>query len=137
MPRRRPLPFLAAAPLILFQFVMVLAIEIPDESGDAAAGKATLVVRMGKEWAAYLILVTLALSYLLLLPVTAAGLPERVSRLVAFFSLPLSLWFAHRVRSSDWDDPDWWNWFGFFGVALIVGAATIELVAFWSLLLAT
>lgn len=128
------LPFLAAAPLVLFQFVMLLAIEIPDAAGDAAAGKATLVVRVGREGAAYLVLLVLALAYLLLLPVTAAGLPERVSMLVALFSLPLSLWFGQRVRGSDWDDPGWWNWFGFFGVALLVGAAAVELVAFWSLL---
>ena len=131
------LPFLAAAPLVLFQFVMLLAIEIPDAAGDAAAGKATLVVRLGRETAAYLILLVLALAYLLLLPLTAAGLPERVSLLVAFFTLPLSLWFTSRVRMGDWGDPRWWNWFGFFGVALLVGAAAIELVAFWSLLLAT
>lgn len=131
------LPFLAAAPLILFQFVMLLAIEIPDADGDAASGKTTLVVRVGREWASYLMLLILALSYLLLLPVTAAGLPERVSLLVALFTLPLSLWFTSRVRMRDWDDPRWWDWFGFFGVALLVGAAAIELVAFWSLLLPT
>lgn len=131
------LPFLAAAPLVLFQFVMLLAIEIPDADGDAAAGKATLVVRVGREWASYLMLLILALAYLLLLPITAAGLPERVSLLVALFTLPLSLWFSSRVRMRDWDDPRWWNWFGFFGVALLVGAAAIELVAFWSLLLPT
>lgn len=130
------LPALAAAPLILFQFVMLLAIEIPDAAGDAAAGKATLVVRLGRERAGYLMLLVLALAYLLLLLVTAYGLPERVSLLVALFSLPLSLWFSQRVRGSDWDDPRWWNWFGFFGVALLVGVAALELVAFWSLLLA-
>jgi len=128
------LPFLAAAPLVLYQFVMLLAIELPDAAGDAAAGKATLVVRLGGAWAAHLMLVVLALAYLLLLPVTAAGLPERASLWVALFSLPLSLWFASRVRWQEWDDPRWWNWIAFFGVALVVGAAAVELVAFLSLL---
>ena len=128
------LPFLAAVPLVLFQFLMVLTIEFPDLSGDAAAGKATLVVRLGGERAAYLLLAILALSYLLLLPLTAAGLPERASLWVALFTLPLSHWFAWQVRHGTWDDPRLWNWFGFFGIALLVGATALELIAFLSLL---
>ena len=35
------LPLLAALPLCLFQFVMLVCIELPDAAGDAAAGKRT------------------------------------------------------------------------------------------------
>ncbi len=42
----RPILLAAALPCAL-QFAMLLAIEFPDAAGDAAAGKRTLVVRLG------------------------------------------------------------------------------------------
>ena len=48
----RPVLFLACFPLCCLQFSMLLTIELPDQAGDAAQGKQTLVVRHGAEWAA-------------------------------------------------------------------------------------
>ena len=45
--RRAKLLALTIVPLALLQFAMLLAIEFPDATGDAATGKRTLVVRLG------------------------------------------------------------------------------------------
>ncbi|MDX1664138.1 MAG: prenyltransferase [Candidatus Promineifilaceae bacterium] len=130
----RLLPLLAALPLALFQFVMLLAIEFPDALGDAAVGKRTLVVRLGPEAAAKLLVTLLALVYVALPLLVVAGLPPLVALLLALFAAPLVAWVTVRLRAGAATDPRWWNWLGFVGVALVVGSATVELVAFLSLM---
>ena len=41
--------FLATAPLVLFNFAMILAFEVPDYGTDLRSGKRTLMVRLGWE----------------------------------------------------------------------------------------
>jgi 1,4-dihydroxy-2-naphthoate octaprenyltransferase len=130
------LPFLAVLPLALLQFTMLLAIEFPDAAGDRAVGKRTLVVRLGGSRAARLLLVALLAFFPLLLLLALLGLPHRVTLFLLLFATPGVLWLAQRVGQGRWADRAWWPWFGFFSVALLVGSATVELVAFASLWLA-
>lgn len=127
------LPVLAAIPLCLLQFVMLLVIEFPDAQGDAAAGKETLVVRLGGAGAARLLLAALALHFLLLPLLALAGLPGLVVAALALYSAPGAAWMARRVAQGKWADPGWWNWLGFVSIGLVVGSAAMELVAFLAL----
>ena len=129
-------PLLAALPLAFFQFAMLLAIEIPDAEGDALAGKRTLVVRLGAEAGSRLWRLALALGLLVLPLLPAAGLPGRAALAPAVFALPLLAWFWRRLRQGAWRQRRWWDWLAFFSIALLVGAALVELVAFLSLCLA-
>ncbi len=130
------LPLLAALPLALFQFAMLLAIEIPDAEGDALAGKRTLVVRLGAAATARLWRLVLALGLLALPLLPAAGLPARVAVALAAFALPLLAWLWRRLGQGAWSQRGWWDWLAFFSIALLVGAAFVQLVAFLSLCLA-
>jgi 1,4-dihydroxy-2-naphthoate octaprenyltransferase len=85
------LPLLAVPPLCCLQFAMLMSINLPDAAGDAAAGKRTLVVRLGKASAARLHILSLMLAYVPLLPLVWAGLPAVVGAAVAL-SLPVALW---------------------------------------------
>jgi 1,4-dihydroxy-2-naphthoate octaprenyltransferase len=116
---------------------MLLAIEFPDAAGDRAAGKKTLVVRLGAARAAHFLLVALLSFFPLLLLVAWLGLPRRVTFLLLLFAAPGILWLALRVGQGRWAARAWWPWLGFFSVASLVGSATVEVVAFASLWLAT
>jgi 1,4-dihydroxy-2-naphthoate octaprenyltransferase len=127
------LPVLAVIPLVLLQSVMLMLIEFPDVRGDAAVGKQTLVVRLGPARGARLLLGLIALHFVLLPLVLFAGLPALVVGLLALFDAPALLWLAWRLQQGAWAQPRWWNWLGFMGVALVVGSAVAELVAFLAL----
>ncbi len=129
------LPFLAIIPLVLLQFVMLVLIEFPDLQGDVAGGKETLVVRLGAPRAVRVVQLALALFFLLLPFLVAAGLPTLVALALAIFTLPAALWLWYRLREGRWAEPSWWNWLGITGVGLIVGASTVSLVAFLALAL--
>jgi 1,4-dihydroxy-2-naphthoate octaprenyltransferase len=127
------LPWLAIIPLVLLQVVMLVLIQFPDRQGDAAAGKETLVVRLGAPRAVRLVQLVLALFFLLLPLLVAAGLPMRVAVALAIFTFPATLWLFYRLRQGRWADQSWWNWLGITGVGLVVGAATVSLAAFLAL----
>ena len=127
------LPLLAVAPLVGLQFVMLILIEFPDAQGDAAAGKDTLVVRLGAARAARIVLLALAAVYAALPALELVGLPWRAAAALVIFGAPAALWLAWRLVQGAWEQPAWWNWLGFVGVALVVGSATVELAAFASL----
>jgi 1,4-dihydroxy-2-naphthoate octaprenyltransferase len=129
------LPLLAAVPLACFQFAMLLAIEFPDAEGDAAAGKRTLVVRLGPAGAARLWRLVLALGVLALLLAALAGLPIRPAVAMSIFVLPAMAWFWWRLGQEAWAEQRWWGWLGFLSIALLMGAAMVELIAFLSLCL--
>ena len=129
------LPFLATAPLALFQFAMLLAIEFPDAAGDAAVGKRTLVVRLGPAIAGRLLLGAHALAFLSLPLLVWAGLPALIALLIALFSAPISLWFLWRSAQGVVTEANWWSWLAFLSVALLMGTAAVELVGFVTLVL--
>jgi 1,4-dihydroxy-2-naphthoate polyprenyltransferase len=70
-----PVAVVALLPLCLLQMAMLLAVDLPDEAGDAAVGKRTLVVRLGASRARRLYGATLALVYVLLPVWWILGLP--------------------------------------------------------------
>ena len=123
----RPI-FLAAALPCALQFAMLLAIEFPDAAGDAAAGKRTLVVRMGALSAARLY-AALTLAAFGALPLWAlAGLPARVA-LAPLVLAPIAVWQAVRVARGGYRDRDRWGSIAFWSVALLIASAGVELAA--------
>lgn len=128
------LPLLAALPLCLFQFVMLLCIEFPDAAGDAAAGKHTLVIRLGAARAARLAQGVLIAALLLPPILYAAGLPLRVAVLLFLGSAPAILWLYWRLHTGRWAEPRWWPWLGFISITLVMGPAMVLWVGFLSLL---
>jgi 1,4-dihydroxy-2-naphthoate octaprenyltransferase len=123
------LPILAVIPLCCLQFAMLLAIEFPDELGDRAVGKNTLVVRVGAMRAAQLYNVLLIAAYALLPVLVMAGLPFAVG-LAVCASLPLAVWQGWQVRRGAWADPAQWNRLAFMSIVLLIGTAAAELSAF-------
>ncbi|HEU0032569.1 MAG TPA: prenyltransferase [Kofleriaceae bacterium] len=91
---------LASIPYALATAAFLWINEFPDARADAAAGKRTLVVRLGRERAArgFAILVTIAYVAVALLPL--AGLP--LTTLLGLIGLPHAIGAAHRlVRNPD------------------------------------
>ncbi|HVR61149.1 MAG TPA: prenyltransferase [Polyangia bacterium] len=119
---------LAALPLCAFQFAMLLAIEFPDAAGDAAAGKRTLVVRLGGARAARLYQWVLVAAYAALPVLVACGLP---GRLAAAFLLtaPVAAWQVARMRRGAWRDPARWESLAFVAVAMVGVGSGLMLVA--------
>jgi 1,4-dihydroxy-2-naphthoate octaprenyltransferase len=122
----------AIAPLFFLQFAMILAVEFPDELGDAAVGKRTLVVRMGAGPAGVLYIFILVLPYVSLLWLTRVGMPGRAA--LALLALaPLAAYLVVSVARGGHFQPRAWNRIAFLTTALLVGSALLELGAFLSL----
>ena len=120
--------FLAAALPCALQFAMLLAIEFPDAAGDAAAGKRTLVVRMGARAAARLY-AAVTLAAFGLAPIGAlVGLPPRVA-LAPLVLAPIGIWQAIRVARGGYGESARWGSIAFWSVALLIAGAALELVA--------
>ena len=122
---------LAIAPLAILQVAMLLAIEFPDAAGDAATGKRTLVVALGRERAAHLYVVVLTAAYLVLPVAFLLGLPTRVV-IAATVPAPLAMWRLSKI--ADHAEPAAFERLAFFGVLLLVATTVAELVAFATLL---
>jgi 1,4-dihydroxy-2-naphthoate octaprenyltransferase len=121
--------FVALLPLMLLQFNMLLTIEFPDADGDRRTGKKTLVVRFGPAIAALTSQGALISVYAWLPLLMRLGLPSRVALSVAL-GLPLAAWQWWRLSRRAWATPAEWEALAFRSVALLVGTASIELVAF-------
>lgn len=117
----------AIVPLALLQLAMLLAIEFPDAEGDAAAGKRTLVVRLGAKSAARLY-VGLTLAAYAWLPIAALiALPARVA-LVTAIPLPVALWRVARI--AEHRDRGAFERLTFGAVFLLVATTACALAAF-------
>ena len=123
-----PLLLLAIVPLMLLQVAMLLAIEFPDQAGDTAVGKRTLLVRLGSERGARLYVRVLAAVYLVLPLLLALGLPLALA-LAAAAPIPLAAWRIRRIRAGDHRDPQCWPAVTFWAVALLVLTSAAELLA--------
>ncbi len=123
------LPMLASLPLVCFQFCMLLAVEFPDAEGDHAAGKGTLVVRLGNQRATMLYGAALLTAYLLLPLLGLAGVPP-LAGLAVGLTFPLGLVQLWRTWRGDTRQPERWNSFAFGSVALVIAAAAVEAFAF-------
>lgn len=124
-------PALALWPLCCLQFAMLLSIEFPDAAGDAAAGKRTLVVRLGGARAARLYGAALLATYALLPLLVWLGLPLPIALGVGL-GAPLAAWQFARVLRGAWAEPARWNSLAFWSIGLLLGTAAIELLIFWS-----
>jgi len=116
-------------PLCCMQFAMLLTIEFPDAQGDMAAGKRTLVVRLGGAMAAWLSASALLAAYALLPLLVRFGLPALAAGAVGL-GAPVAAWQSWRLLRGAWADPACWNSLGFWAVALLIGTAVAELLAF-------
>ncbi|HEX3694114.1 MAG TPA: prenyltransferase [Polyangia bacterium] len=123
---------LAVAPLCIFQFAMLLAIEFPDAAGDRVTGKRTLVVRWGAGRAARVYVAVIATAYLILPALVAAGLPLRMA-VAALAPFPIAAWQIVRITTGAWRNPQRWESVAFWSVALLILTGTAELLAAASL----
>ena len=121
---------LAVAPLVLLQLAMLIAIELPDAEGDEAAGKRTLVVRYGAEWAAQIYVLLTTLAFLAVPIGSLIGLPMRVV-IAATLPLPIALWRLSRAVADSKEGA--YEPLAMFGVLLLMGTAVCELAAFATL----
>ena len=117
---------LGLVPLGLLQFAMLVAIEFPDQAGDAATAKRTLVVRLGAARAATIYVAVTAAAYLWLPFAVALGLPIRIG-IAAAVVAPVAAWRIARIR--DHRDPAAFERLTFFAVALLVATSVTELIA--------
>jgi 1,4-dihydroxy-2-naphthoate octaprenyltransferase len=123
------LPFLVVFPLCCFQFAMLLVINFPDEAGDAAAGKHTLIYFLGKKNNSRFYITLLLLSYATLPLFLLLGLPGIVALALLLIS-PLAIWLAWRVWRGAWAEPDQWDSLGFWSIGLLMASVSAELLAF-------
>lgn len=115
---------LTIVPLALLQFAMLVAIEFPDATGDAATGKRTLVVRLGAPAAARLYAASTAAAFVWPLAALACGLP-RVVAIALLLPAPLAGWRIARL--GDHADPAAFERLTFCAVALLVATAAAAL----------
>jgi 1,4-dihydroxy-2-naphthoate octaprenyltransferase len=122
----------AIAPLACLQFAMLVAIELPDAAGDAATGKATLVVRLGAARAARLYIAAVSLAYLALAIGGLTALPRAIA-LAGAAPLPIAIWrcvrIADHAQQFDRARQAAWERIGFWSVALLVATSVAELAA--------
>lgn len=121
----------AIVPLAMLQFAMLLAIEFPDEAGDAATGKRTLIVRLGAQKGAQLFTLITTLAYVWLAVASMLDLPTRVV-IAATAPAPIAAWRISRI--ADHANPDAFGQLTFFAVFVLVATSLAELIAFASLL---
>jgi 1,4-dihydroxy-2-naphthoate octaprenyltransferase len=101
------LVFLATAPLVLLNFAMILAFEVPDYGTDLQFGKRTLMVRLGWESGMRLHDAAIIGAVLVLLAGVLLGIPAHVSAGLLIV-LPLAAaqaWQMGRVRRGG--KPNW------------------------------
>jgi len=114
----------------LLQFAMLIAIEFPDAVGDAAAGKRTLVVRLGASRAAKLYVVVTAAAFVWPFVALALGLPRTVA-LAMVVPAPIAVWRIARIREHAQRDA--FERLTFFSVVLVVASSAAALIAWLSI----
>ncbi len=115
---------LTIVPLALLQFAMLLAIEFPDEAGDVATGKRTLVVRLGAARAAKLYAAITAAAFVWPVAALAFGLPQIVA-LAMLVPAPIAIWRI--VRLAEHADRHAFERLTFFAVFLLVATSAAAL----------
>jgi len=116
------------APLALLQIAMLLAIEVPDAAGDAATGKRTLVVRLGRGPAVALYGALTAAAYVALAIGYATELPARVA-IAGALTAPIAAWRIARMRS-DAAQPEAYERLTFVAV-LLLSATSVAILVGW------
>jgi 1,4-dihydroxy-2-naphthoate octaprenyltransferase len=120
------LPFLACAPLCGLQFAMLLTIELPDEAGDATAGKRSLIVRRGARWGARVCAALVLASFGILPLLFWLGLPWPIATLAAL-PAPLAIWHGARLLRGAFRVPQRWDSLAWCSVILLMATTFTEL----------
>jgi 1,4-dihydroxy-2-naphthoate octaprenyltransferase len=120
---------LAIIPPCCLQFAMLLAVGVPDGVGDAAAGKRTLVVRLGGARAVRWYATAVAIGFASLPILAAAGLPLSVA-LAAGLLAPVAIWRIWWGRGGRALRPENWESLTFWSVALLTLTAAAEAAGF-------
>lgn len=123
------LPLLAVWPLACHQAAMILVINGPDAPWDRAAGKLTLVARLGERRAAGFYPLLPALAYGSLPLLVWWGLPW-LAAMAVLIPLPLSVWLTWRMAGLARGGAADWNRLAFWSIGLLMGTAGLALAAF-------
>jgi 1,4-dihydroxy-2-naphthoate octaprenyltransferase len=124
------LVLLATAPLVVFHYAMLLAFEFPDFLPDEAAGKKTVLVRLGRRLGSRLHNVLILLGLFLAGGATLVGLPVRVAISLAI-TAPLALWQIIMMRRLQYGEPVSFSLLTFGAVALFSLTAYLMAFSFW------
>lgn len=121
---------LTIVPLALLQFAMLVAIEFPDEAGDAATGKRTLVVRLGAARAARMYAAITAAAFAWPVLALVLGLPARVA-IAMLIPAPVAIWRI--VRLHDHSNRDAFERLTAAAVFLVVATSIAALAGWFSI----
>ncbi len=124
------LVLLATAPLVVFHYAMLLAFEFPDFLADEAAGKKTVLVRMGRRLGIRLHNGLIVLGLFLAAGATFVGLPIRVAISLAI-TAPLALWQIIMLRRLQLGEPISFQFLTLGAVALFGLTAYLMAFSFW------
>ncbi len=130
--RPSPLLLLATAPLIVLHFAMLMAFEFPDFLSDEAAGKHTLLVRLGRRVGARVHNAALLLAVALAVITTFLGLPAQAA-LGVVLAAPLVLVQISQVRRMLRGDPVSFGRLTFLGLVIFALTAYFTAFSFWVL----
>jgi len=121
---------LATTPLIIFHYAMLIAFEFPDFLTDEAAGKKTLLVRVGRRAGASIHNALIALALGLAAVASFLGLPAQVAISVAI-TAPLGVWQIITVRRMRRGEPISFHRLTFGAVTLFALTAYLMAFSFW------
>jgi len=121
---------LATAPLIIFHYAMLIAFEFPDFLTDEAAGKKTLLVRVGRRVGASIHNGLIALALGLATVASFIGLPAQVAISVAI-TAPLSVWQIITIRRMRRGEPISFHRLTLGAVILFALTAYLMAFSFW------
>jgi len=123
---------LAVVPLVALHYAMIVAFEFPDLASDEAAGKRTLLVRLGRQRGAWVHNALLVLVFGLVLVLSFLGLPMLVA-ISTTITLPLALWQVIAVVRIGMGKPMHFGWFTFGAVSLFAITSSLMALGFWAI----
>jgi 1,4-dihydroxy-2-naphthoate octaprenyltransferase len=123
---------LATAPLIMFQFAMLIVFDYPDFLSDEAAGKQTLLVRLGRRRGVAIHNAALLVGIALAVLATFAGLPAQVA-LAVVISSPLALLQIATIRRVLRGEPVSFTRLTFLAILIFALTTYFMAFSFWVL----
>ncbi|MEP7357959.1 MAG: prenyltransferase [Anaerolineales bacterium] len=130
--RPSSLVLLTIAPLIVFHFAMLLAFEFPDFLADEAAGKRTLLVRVGRRQGAAIHNAALLVALGLAVAATFAGLPPTCS-VATIISAPMVLVQITNIRRMQHGEPVSFGRLTFLAVLIFMITVYFMAFTYWVL----
>lgn len=115
-------------PLAFLQLAMLVRIALPDYEADKSTGRRSLVIRLGMEQAAMLHNLALVASYVFAILAATLGAYPKVIALF-FLTLPFAIHNFMQMRQLD-PEPQNVASLPFWGIALFMAAAALELLGF-------